>query len=61
MDKLLTTKDAAGILRIEEETVRRWLRRGKLRGLKIGTDWRLTQRALEEFVGGATEAKEVMP
>ncbi len=35
---------------VSDETVYRWLRSGKLKGFRIGRDWRIDARALEEVV-----------
>ena len=34
MENLLTVEEAAKAIRVEVETIRRWLRDGKLQGLK---------------------------
>lgn len=46
LDDLLTPKEVAAILRVNEATVRYWLRTGKLEGLNIGFTWRIPRRAL---------------
>jgi excisionase family DNA binding protein len=35
-----TTKEAAAFLSWDEETVKRWARKGRLRGEKLGREWR---------------------
>lgn len=35
-----TAEEAADFLSFDPETVRRWARRGKLRGTKAGDEWR---------------------
>ena len=37
-DRLLTVQEVAERLRINPETVRRWLRQGKLEGVMLGGD-----------------------
>jgi len=39
--KLLTLKEASDILNVNPEVLRRWLRGGKLTGVKVGSDWRI--------------------
>ncbi|MDZ4131564.1 MAG: helix-turn-helix domain-containing protein [Dethiobacteria bacterium] len=46
----LTVEEAAAILKVRENTVRDWLKSGKLKGHKIGRIWRLTEEAISEFV-----------
>lgn len=48
--QLLTPAEVAEILQVDEQTVRRYLREGKLRGLRIGNRWRVDQADLEAFI-----------
>ncbi len=48
--KLLTPTDVANRLQVNERTVTLWLRRGHLRGFKIGKEWRVSARDLENFL-----------
>ncbi len=48
--KLLTPTDVANHLQVNERTVTQWLRRGHLRGFKIGKEWRVSPRDLEVFL-----------
>ena len=45
-EELLTVEEAAARLKVDVETVRRWLRSGQLRGLKLGRMWRIPESAL---------------
>lgn len=50
-EKLLTPEEAAGILKMRPETVREWLRTGRLKGLKAGPRmWRIKEIDLVEFL-----------
>ncbi len=49
-DKLLTPPQVARHLQVNERTVTQWLRRGHLRGFKIGKEWRVSTRDLENFL-----------
>ena len=49
-DKLLTPPQVAQHLQVNERTVTQWLRRGHLRGFKIGKEWRISSRDLEHFL-----------
>lgn len=44
-----TPEEAAEKLKINTETIRRYLRTGKLRGAKLGKQWRISEKQLEEF------------
>ncbi len=48
--KLLTPTDVANHLQVNERTVTQWLRRGHLRGFKIGKKWRISAHDLENFL-----------
>ena len=54
---LLTPTDVAKRLQINERTVTQWLRKGHLRGFKIGKEWRVSELDLEAFL----EASENIP
>jgi len=44
--ELLTVDEVADLLRTTPNTIYRWLRAGKLRGVKIGKEWRLSRDTL---------------
>lgn len=50
MDPMLTVSEVARILNVTEEAVRRWLRDGDLDGTHIGSEWRVSQADLQEFI-----------
>lgn len=52
-DKLLTPPQVAERLQVNERTVTQWLRKGHLRGFKIGKEWRISARDLEAFLNGS--------
>ncbi len=47
---LLTPFDVANRLQMNESTVTQWLRKGHLRGFKIGKEWRISEIDLETFI-----------
>jgi len=49
MDKLLTIKEVAEILRVSERSVNRYIESRKLKASKIG-QWRIKQSDLDEFL-----------
>lgn len=51
-DKLLTPKAVAERLEVSPDTVRIWLRRGLLKGVKVGGGrlWRISESEINEFV-----------
>ena len=46
---LLTVGEAARHLRRNPELVRRWLREGRLKGMRFGQSWVIDQRELARF------------
>lgn len=51
-DKLLTPEEVAERLVMSPKTIRDWLRKGKLKGVKTGKLWRIRERDLEAFIEG---------
>jgi excisionase family DNA binding protein len=51
----LTVDDVAAALQLNPQTVSRWFRNGKLPGRKIGREWRISRKALEDFIEGKTD------
>ena len=49
MDKLYTAEEAAKVLSVHVETLRLWLRTGRLKGVRIGRMWRVHETELEAF------------
>ncbi len=49
-NKLLTPADVANLMQVNERTVVRWLRKGHLRGFKIGKEWRVSVKDLEALL-----------
>jgi excisionase family DNA binding protein len=49
MDKLLTIKEVAKILRVSERSVNRYIEAGRLRASRIG-QWRIKESDLEKFL-----------
>ncbi len=47
---LLTPPDVAKRLQMNERTVTQWLRKGRLRGFKIGKEWRVSDVDLDAFI-----------
>lgn len=57
VEKLMTPEEAAKALSMSVLTVKKWLRSGKLKGVKIGSrgDWRVKETDLEEFIKQSTK------
>ena len=48
--KLLTPVQIAEALQLTESTITRWLRNNRLRGFKVGKDWRVSKADLDAFL-----------
>ncbi|MGA7730348.1 MAG: helix-turn-helix domain-containing protein [Chloroflexia bacterium] len=50
--ELLTVDEVAKVLRVSVFTVRQLLKAGKLRGVKVGRQWRVRQTELDKYLAG---------
>lgn len=46
-----TVPEVSNLLKIHPDTVKNEIKRNKLKGFKVGTDWRITEQALEDYMG----------
>jgi len=51
---LMTVHDAASMLQVQEATVRSWIRDKRIRAIKVGKEWRIAVKDLEEFLNENT-------
>lgn len=49
-DRLLTVEDIAERLALTPRVVRAWLRDGKIPGIKLGREWRISEKRLDEYI-----------
>jgi excisionase family DNA binding protein len=49
-DRLLSLEDVADRLQVSDQSVRRWIKAGKLAAYKPGLEWRIRPSALEDFL-----------
>lgn len=52
-DKMLTPEDAAKRLQVTPRTVRSWLRKGTIKGTKIGNLWRISEATIDAYENAA--------
>lgn len=52
MENFLTTKQVQDLFKIDRITVYRMLQDGRLKGIKIGNQWRFPQREVEKLLSG---------
>jgi acetyl-CoA synthetase len=51
---VLTAEEAAQVLRVHTQTIKRWLADGKLKGIKIGRAWRVSRAEITRILEGGT-------
>lgn len=51
VDDLLTTRQLCDLLQVDRITIYRMLQDGRLRGFKVGGQWRFSQRQIEAWLG----------
>lgn len=48
--KFLSTKESADYLNVHENSIRKWIKSGKLTAYKVGKDYRINVDDLQRFV-----------
>lgn len=59
-EQLLNLKEVSALLKINTEVLRRWLRSGKLAGLKVGSDWRVKYSDLEPMLSSSKDNAKII-
>ena len=55
MDKIYSVRETAQILSLNEETLRRYIKAGKIRASKIGKVWRIQEEDIKAFLDSKTQ------
>ena len=55
--KLYEVEDLVRMLNLSRVTVQGYLRAGRIRGVKIGKRWHVTDKNLKDFLSGKTETE----
>ena len=50
MEKIYTLEELAQILTVTRRTLYNYIKSGKLKALKVGKRWRVTQKQLDDFL-----------
>lgn len=59
LEELLTTEEAALLLKIHPKTLVRWLEAGRIVGaMKLGRQWRITRDDIQRLLKTVPEKKE---
>ena len=48
-DEVMTTREVADHFRVASSTASRWLSEGRIRGIKVGGQWRVLRREVQAF------------
>lgn len=56
MVELLTVEELAAMVDMHPRTIRRYLREGQLKAIKVGGEWRIKREDAEVFLGGTVQA-----
>ena len=59
-EQLLNLKEMSALLKINAEVLRRWLRSGKLPGLKVGSEWRVKYSDLEPMLSSSQDNAKII-
>ncbi len=60
-ERLLTPEQVAERLQVNKRTVTQWLRKGHLRGFKIGKEWRVSAVDYSHFLEANTNKAPARP
>jgi excisionase family DNA binding protein len=52
MDDLLTTRQVQSVLKVDRITIYRMLQDGRIKGVKVGQQWRFSRREVERILSG---------
>ncbi len=58
MDDFLTTRQVQSLLKIDRITIYRMLQDGRLKGVKIGAQWRFSRQEVERLLSGEPQVDE---
>jgi len=54
--RVYTLDEVAEVLKITRRTLYTYVKEGKLKAVKIGREWRVSETALQDFLNKGTEA-----
>lgn len=61
IEKFFTTEQVANILQVHPFTILKFIRDGRLRGIKLGRVYRIKESDVTEFLEGAASHKKAKP
>lgn len=57
-NRMMTAEELADYLRLHPSTIYRLVRKKQIPGFKVGSDWRFSQRAIDEWSQGQYQPSE---
>ena len=61
-ERLLTVKQVAELLQLNPQTIKRWIAKGRLHGIWLGTDragWRIRQSEVQALIEGGQQTQQL--
>lgn len=58
MERVLTPEQAAKKLKLADTTIREYLRIGTIKGVKMGTKWRIPESDLQAYINRLKEERD---
>jgi len=55
--KLFSVKDLHEALSVNERTLRDWFNKGRFKGVKLGTEWHITEENLKRFLNAEEDSE----
>ncbi len=58
--EIYTINDLMEILKVTRRTLQGYIKKGKIKGFKMGNEWRVTRESLEEFIDRFTSEETIL-
>ena len=58
--EIYTINDLMEILKVTRRTLQAYIKNGKIKGFKMGNEWRVTRESLEDFIDRYTSEETVI-
>ena len=50
MENYLTVEEVSEKIKVHQNTIRIWIREGRLKAIKVGTRWKVSELSLDNFL-----------
>ena len=51
-ERPFTLMEAAEFLKVDRKTILKWINEGKLKGFRVGRDWRVPRKEIDRIMNG---------